>query len=110
MTMKRRQFIQSLGAAGMLSTIGSSASFGLSSAIAGSRVIVIGGGFGGTICAKYIRAFSPSTSVTLIEPKKQYFTCPGSNSVIGGLHNMDYITHTYDGLGAQNEDLSAFRA
>lgn len=102
MIMKRRQFIQSLGAAGMLTALSSTAGIGMPFAQAGSRVIVIGGGFGGTICAKYIRAFSPSTNVTLIEPKQQFFSCPGSNNVIGGLRDMDYITHSYDTLGAQN--------
>lgn len=102
MTMKRRQFIRSLGGVGILTAIGGTASFAMPFTTSGSRVVVIGGGFGGTVCAKYIRSFSPTTSVTLIEPKKQFFTCPGSNSVIGGLHDMDYITHSYEALSVQH--------
>lgn len=103
MTMKRRHFIQTLGASGLLAALSNSIGINLSHAAAtNSRVIVIGGGFGGTICAKYIRMFSPATSVTLIEPKKTFYTCPGSNSVISGLRSMKYITHNYDALGSQH--------
>ncbi len=101
MTIERRQFIQTLGATGLLASMSSTLGFSLSHAASGARVIVIGGGFGGTICAKYIRKFSPSTAVTLIEPKKNYFTCPGSNSVIANLRPMTHISHNYNKLGAE---------
>ncbi|WP_127470747.1 NAD(P)/FAD-dependent oxidoreductase [Thiomicrorhabdus aquaedulcis] len=62
------------------------------------EVIVIGGGFGGSSTAKYLKRYSPDLNVTLIEPSKTYVTCPGSNWVIGGLAEMNEITQTYDGL------------
>lgn len=99
--MNRRNFIHTLGATGLLAAIGNPLGLNLSHAATGGRVIVIGGGFGGTICAKYIRKFSPTTSVTLIEPKTTFFTCPGSNSMIAGLHPMKYISHSYDALSAK---------
>ena len=63
-----------------------------------ARVVVIGGGFGGATAAKYIRKFGPDIDVTLVEPKQAFVTCPGSNWVIGGLRQMDFITHSYDPL------------
>jgi sulfide dehydrogenase [flavocytochrome c] flavoprotein subunit len=63
-----------------------------------ARVVVIGGGFGGTTAARYLRHFASDIDVTLIEPKTQFVTCPGSNWVLGGLRSMNFITHSYDPL------------
>jgi len=65
---------------------------------AAPRVVIIGGGFGGATAARYIKRFDNDINVTLVEPKQVFVTCPGSNWVIGGLHNMDFITHSYDAL------------
>ncbi|TLU87368.1 MAG: cytochrome C [Chlorobium sp.] len=59
------------------------------------RVVVIGGGFGGAAAAKYLRKLDPSISVTLVEPKAVFYTCPLSNWVLGGLKTMEDIAHTY---------------
>jgi sulfide dehydrogenase [flavocytochrome c] flavoprotein chain len=71
--------------------------FGTSNkAFAGSkRVVVIGGGFGGAAAAKYLRKLDPSISVTLVEPKAIFYTCPFSNWVLGDLKTMDDIAQTY---------------
>nr|P20161.1 RecName: Full=Sulfide dehydrogenase [flavocytochrome c] flavoprotein chain; AltName: Full=FCSD; AltName: Full=Flavocytochrome c flavoprotein subunit; Short=FC [Chlorobaculum thiosulfatiphilum] len=45
------------------------------------RVVVVGGGFGGASTAKYLRKLDPSISVTLVEPKTAFVTCPFSNAV-----------------------------
>jgi sulfide dehydrogenase [flavocytochrome c] flavoprotein subunit len=89
----RRQFIKLAGGATALAGMGLSLP---ASAAKGAHVVVVGGGFGGAIAAKYIRMFDPNIKVTLIEPAKVFATCPASNWVIGGLKNMNYITHTYD--------------
>ncbi|NTW82186.1 MAG: FAD-dependent oxidoreductase [Chlorobiaceae bacterium] len=62
---------------------------------ASKRVVVIGGGFGGAAAAKYLKKLDPSISVTLVEPKAAFYTCPFSNWVLGGLKTMDDITQTY---------------
>lgn len=59
------------------------------------RVVVIGGGFGGASAAKYLRKLDPSISVTLVEPKATFYTCPFSNWVIGGMKTMQDIGQTY---------------
>jgi len=58
----------------------------------------VGGGFGGATCAKYLRRADPSLDVTLIEPHRQFVTCPFSNAVLVGLRDLASVTHTYDGL------------
>ncbi|SIN73894.1 sulfide dehydrogenase (flavocytochrome c), flavoprotein subunit [Sulfurivirga caldicuralii] len=62
------------------------------------HVVVIGGGFGGATCAKYLRRYDSNIRVTLIEPKKTYTTCPGSNWYLAGLTDFDSITHSYQAL------------
>src|SRR5215470_11826212 len=63
-----------------------------------ARVVVVGGGFGGATCAKYLRRADPSLDVTLVEPHHQFVTCPFSNTVLVGLRDLASVTHTYDGL------------
>jgi len=64
----------------------------------GKQVVVIGGGFGGATCARHIRRADPGIAVTLVEPNQQFVTCPFSNTVLGGLHQMADITQNYDSL------------
>jgi sulfide dehydrogenase [flavocytochrome c] flavoprotein chain len=63
-----------------------------------ARVVVVGGGFGGATCAKYIRRADPAIEVTLVEPRREFITCPFSNAVIAGLRDMASVTYAYDGL------------
>lgn len=97
-TLNRRDFIKFIGATSALSAFPYSQ---LTSASPGSqaRVVIIGGGFGGSTCAKYLLKFDPSLKVTLIEEEEEFTTCPFSNTVIGGSHKIDYITHSYKKLG-----------
>ena len=63
------------------------------------RVVVVGGGFGGATAAKYIRLWSEGQiEVTLVEPNRQFVSCPMSNLVVGGSKTMKDITLTYAGL------------
>ncbi|WP_044408218.1 NAD(P)/FAD-dependent oxidoreductase [Thiomicrospira microaerophila] len=94
--LTRRQMIQ-LAAAG----IAAPAALALTGCSTTGRkgagnVVVIGGGFGGSAAAKYLKRYNPELNVTLIEPNKEYITCPGSNWVIGGFHEMKQITHNYN--------------
>ncbi len=97
----RRQFINVLGASGAGLLLAGCNTSGNKKSAGKAKVIVIGGGFGGATAAKYINHFDPSIEVTLIEAKKTYVTCPGSNWVVGGLRNIESITHNYDGLSAR---------
>jgi len=62
------------------------------------RVVVIGGGFAGATCAKYLRRADPTIQVTLIERQRNYVTPPSSNLVAIGLQPLSAITLGYDKL------------
>ena len=62
------------------------------------KIVVVGGGFGGATCARYLLRAAPGLDVTLIEPNAQFATCPFSNTVLSGINGMDFITHGFAGL------------
>ena len=66
----------------------------------GRRVVVIGGGWGGASAAKYVRLADPSIEVVLLEPSKEFVSCPFSNLVLSGVRTIDSLTFNYDGLRA----------
>jgi sulfide dehydrogenase [flavocytochrome c] flavoprotein chain len=90
--LNRRQFIKVLGGTSLFASLG----FPTTTLAQGSSVVVIGGGFGGATCAKYIRRYGPGIGVTLIEPNEKYITCPFSNTVLSGINTMDFITQDYN--------------
>ena len=63
-----------------------------------ARVVVVGGGFGGATCAKYLRRADPALDVTLVTPQPQFITCPFSNAVLVGLRELPTLTQTYAAL------------
>ena len=93
--INRRQFIKlSGGYAALFSTLGLLSA--CSSNKSSGRVIVVGGGFGGSTCAKYLKLLDPNIEVTLIESANRFVTCPFSNAVLSGFREMDDISHGYD--------------
>ena len=87
----RRQFLGSAAAA--------TAALALSSpaiAQAGARVVVIGGGFGGTSCARALHQLDPALQITLVEPNKTFIACPFSNEVIAEGRPIEAQQFTYD--------------
>jgi sulfide dehydrogenase [flavocytochrome c] flavoprotein subunit len=64
----------------------------------GARVVVIGGGFAGATCAKYLRRADPALQVTLIEREQRYVTGPFSNLVLAGVRTLKDLTLSYDKL------------
>ncbi len=89
----RRKFVKLLGGTGALLSA-SSLLTGCGKA-ASARIVIVGGGFGGSTCAKYLRRFDSSLDITLIEPSSRFITCPFSNMVISGMQTMDSISHDY---------------
>jgi sulfide dehydrogenase [flavocytochrome c] flavoprotein subunit len=95
----RRDFLKIAGAASAAGVLGYASTARAAEGGKGSaRVVVIGGGFGGATCAKYLRRLDTGVAVTLIEPNTKFVTCPFSNLVLGGLRTMDSITQTYGAL------------
>src|SRR3990172_10491966 len=68
---------------------------------AGRRVVVIGGGWGGATAAKYVRLLDPSIEVVLIEPNREFVSCPFSNLVLSGQRTIESLTLSYAGLRAR---------
>ena len=64
------------------------------------RVVVIGGGFGGSTAARYLRMWGGNVDVTLVERNPLFVSCPISNLVVGGFRQMTDITRGYEGLSA----------
>src|SRR3954452_19911881 len=67
---------------------------------AGGRVVVVGGGFGGATCARFIRRIDPRIAVTLVEASPTFTACPFSNLVIVGLRDLKGQEFGYDKLAA----------
>jgi sulfide dehydrogenase [flavocytochrome c] flavoprotein chain len=72
---------------------------------ASPRVVIIGGGVGGTTVAAYLKRAAPTVHVTLIERNEQLTTSVGSNLFLGGLRTLPSITHSYEPLRAQGIDV-----
>jgi len=77
--------------------------YAASTAIAKARpqVVIVGAGFGGAACARYLKLWEPRVEVTLIEPNDQFVSCPMSNTVIASLNRMGDITFPYRYLQAK---------
>ena len=96
--MQRRRIVQGLMAGTTLATLGACAT-SRSQAPPAAKVLVVGGGYGGATAAKYVRLFSGGTlDVVLVEPNRDFVSCPISNLVVGGVMQMADITTSYDGL------------
>ena len=96
MLMKRRDFLKLGAAAGSMATLYGCAAGGNK---ASGHVVVVGGGYGGTTLAKYLRMWSEGgVQVTLIERNPTFISCPMSNLVIGGFKTIEDITVSYDNL------------
>ena len=111
MTTDRRSFLRLMGAGGVGASLAAGSMRSASAAMsapelakgAGKRVVVVGGGYGGTITAKYMRMLDKSIEVVLIEPNKQFVSCPFSNLYIGGLlKDLSSLTIGYDKLAANH--------
>ncbi len=97
MSVNRRHFVIGAAATAGASTFGAPAVLGQGK----PKVVVIGGGPGGSTAAKYIaRDSKGAVDVTLVEPAKQFTTCFHSNLYLGGFKTFDQITHGYDKLAS----------
>jgi sulfide dehydrogenase [flavocytochrome c] flavoprotein subunit len=93
--LKRRSFLQSSAALGLLGLAGCAST----SIPSKAKVVVIGGGYGGATAAKYVRMLSDyKIDVVLIEPQEVFVSCPISNLVLAGSKQMSDITTPYTGL------------
>ncbi|MBI2091103.1 MAG: NAD(P)/FAD-dependent oxidoreductase [Deltaproteobacteria bacterium] len=94
--MTRRAFLKASGIGMAILGTGGLSSF--AAGTKGRRVVVIGGGWGGATAAKYVRLADPSIEVTLLDPNKQFISCPFSNLVLSGVESIKRLTIRYDSL------------
>src|SRR5213080_3573438 len=104
----RREFLKTSGTGAGLGLLAAAGVAGCAPAIkgdfapkAGRRVVVIGGGWGGATAAKYVRLADPSIEVVLLEPTREFVSCPFSNLVLSGQRTIENLTFNYDGLRAR---------
>lgn len=97
MQTDRRDFIKLAGllAATGLSTHARTA-FARTAKLPIGRVVIIGGGYAGASAAKYLRMWSlGAIEVIVVEPNRQFVSCPLSNLVLGGSKTIDDLTFDY---------------
>lgn len=100
----RRQILKSAAAAG-LHGAAALAFPGCASIGSGSsgKVVVVGAGYGGATVAKYVRMWSNGRlDVTVVEPNPEFISCPMSNLLLGGSHDLAFLTTSYSNLSARH--------
>lgn len=70
-------------------------------AATGGRVVIVGGGFGGVTAARTLKQLNPYLEILLIEPNRQYVSCPMSNLVLSGEMGMGQLTFDYQKLSGR---------
>ena len=63
---------------------------------AAGRVVVVGGGFAGATCARFLKRIDPRLTVTLVEASPTFTACPFSNTVIAGLRELNAQQFGYE--------------
>ncbi len=93
--MKRREFLKlSAFAAATIS-----APLSLKAATNRPHVVIIGGGFSGATCAKYLKLWGGySIDVTIVETNPIYTSPILSNLVLNNIRSIDNLKFTYDSL------------
>ena len=66
-----------------------------------ARVVVVGGGFGGATCARFVKRIDPRIDVTLVEASPRFTACPFSNLVVVGLRELSAQEFGYDKLASE---------
>ena len=95
--MERRNFLRGLAASALAGSLPLKA---LAQNGAGARVVVVGGGFAGATCARYLKRWAPAAEVVLIEAAEAFVACPMSNRVIGGTMSIRDLTRSHATLSA----------
>lgn len=95
--ISRREFIKYLGIATFFSALPTRV-FGATN----PRIVVVGGGFAGATCAKYLKLWGGATiDVTVIEENTTYVSPILSNLVLNGQRSTQDLSFTYSSQSAK---------
>ena len=98
MIMNRRNLLKRMGNFSLLSSFLPFIEIASSNAKNAGKVVIVGAGWGGLSAAKTIKRISPQVEVIIIDPNKEFISCPMSNWVIGQLKSIDDITFNFEAL------------
>lgn len=93
MNSQRRRLLQTLAALGV--SVTAAPLFADCKCLGGGRVVIVGGGYGGATCARYLRQLNPKIEVLLVEPNARYTSCPFSNLMLAGIEPLPGLIHDY---------------
>ena len=101
MSMERRDLFKLMSVAAAAAVLPSVAVASETKAVdakkaSGKSVVIVGGGFGGLTMAKALRKKDKSIDVTVIEKNNIFMACPFSNTLLGGLDNVNLDTFVGD--------------
>lgn len=94
----RRRFLSLAGAALALPFAARAARAAELLPLTATRVLVVGGGFAGTVAAKTLRMANAALEVVLVERNRSYAALPGANWVLGGSRRVGENRLAYDRL------------
>ena len=69
-----------------------------------ARVLIVGGGFGGSTCARTLRALAPDIGITLVEPRAHFYTGPSTNAALASVCSEGDIVRGPEKLAAIGVD------
>jgi NADPH-dependent 2,4-dienoyl-CoA reductase/sulfur reductase-like enzyme len=75
-----------------------------------SRVVVVGGGFAGSTCARELKRLDSKLQVTMVEANPTFTACPFSNAVIAGLRELKAQQFAYEGVAGDEVKLAVATA
>ncbi|WP_052659272.1 FAD-dependent oxidoreductase [Pseudomonas sp. LFM046] len=111
MDEQRRRLLKWLSGGVGLSVIPALARAGITAAGAEKRsVLVIGGGFAGATFARTLRRLDPAISITLVEPSREYHSCPLGIEYLVGKRAEETLVFGYDRLRAEGIEIVHQRA
>jgi NADPH-dependent 2,4-dienoyl-CoA reductase/sulfur reductase-like enzyme len=109
MMVSRREFLRTVGVgSGAAATVGGVSlgrpARGLAQVLppsGGKRLVVIGGGFGGTFAALTAKKLVPDAEVVVLERSPFFLSCPATLEYVFGFNSLDTITFGYSPLVAK---------
>lgn len=89
MKTTRRSFIKTVAAGSIIAGMGGNV---YAQSKKPRKILVLGGGYGGSSAAKYLKILDPSLEVTMVDRNASHVSCALSNEIVFGIRDISYIT------------------